>query len=341
MGIQLFSNYQIIGHRPGEVTNYPSSGFENCSKARNVFDKMADILPFKICKAGKQATAERLRSQFIGISNKSISSVLSGKPPVLKGMIGAVGDPTWAKKNKSVAEDALKKVRLALYDKDCGSYKSDNKRKTTDLEAEMTRIENKNGEFGTFGELEKFGDITDGRHVSAIRTGNIWKSTRINCAGLALAVKDYVACKHRGVQVSSLIFPTHALAAVGTIAPEYADLPLEEWPEHIYVCDPWANITCSAPDYPAKFAEKMEKWSNDNKEIYTDDHAWINPTDEKWVSSVKEIPKIGTRYQYKGGQYAGVAVLAPSVALPAFQWRAPDNDDSAPAPSAPNFNDIV
>lgn len=303
------SKYEITGHRPTEVASYSTNRLNNSASLGN---KMADLLPVKVRQTGDKALAQRIRNQFIGLSIKSLESAAANKPAgPTKMMQAASGDSSWAAKNENVANEAIKSVRLSLYNKNFGSYKSDNKRNTTKLELEAERMQQ--GEFGKWGD---FGNITDLRHISAIRSFNIWKSTLISCDGLSNAVKDYVSYKHPNVQVSSLSLPGHTLAAVGTIPPECINLPLAAWPKHLYMCDPWANIVCPAPEYPAKFAEKMEKWKSDHKQIRFDNDTWIDPTDDKWLSCVNEPPKVYTRQSYQNGQFADSALTAPPIVLP-------------------------
>lgn len=95
----------------------------------------------------------------------------------------------------------------------------------------------------------------------------------------------------------------HALIAVGEIEPELAYLPLGEWPEHIQICDPWANTTCSAPEYPEKFLEKMDKWQKDNKILLDDKEEWISATNKNWTTCIRKVPVIQIRQRYENGLF--------------------------------------
>lgn len=65
---------------------------------------------------------------------------------------------------------------------------------------------------------------------------------------------------------------------------------MRQWPAHLAVCDPWANIACLAHDYPERFVAKMEKWAQDKKAIAFEE-AWIQPNSPHWISAVLDGPK--------------------------------------------------
>ncbi|GGM31844.1 hypothetical protein ACFQDN_21395 [Pseudomonas asuensis] len=303
------TNYEITWHRPGEIANHSPEKVEKPSTS------LSDVLPIKVRPTDERRTAYRIRSQFISQARK-LTAFISANPKI-------AANPKWdpafaqtpeeralsAQKNKSAAEEALKDVRLALYNKNYGSLKSDNKFNLDKRDSEGSRI-NK-GKFYNFSDI---GNITNRFHQSAMRSQAIWESTKINCDGLALAAMDYVSHKHPEISVARLLLPGHSLMTLGEITPDLANLPLAAWPEHIHVCDPWTNITCSAPDYPKKFLEKMEKWNTGNK-LIRDKHEWINPNNEKWRSCVKENPKILVRLRYEKGLFHDDLLLPPPVEL--------------------------
>jgi len=39
------------------------------------------------------------------------------------------------------------------------------------------------------------------------------------------------------------------------------------WSVTAVICDPWAKIACTAPEYPQKWTEKMDKWSARNMNV--------------------------------------------------------------------------
>jgi hypothetical protein len=190
-----FSNYEMVLHRPGEVANHSE---RRLSEPDRITDKLLDVLPVKVRSTGEKATAQRIRSQFIAIADKTMSSVLFGKTEGVMRMQTA-GDASWAGKNEKVANEALKMVRLALYNKKYGSYKSDNKRKLTDADAENKRLAD-----GTFAKWPKVESTYISPHAAAMIARNNWRSTMINCDGLAFAAMDYVTHKHPNVPVFAI-----------------------------------------------------------------------------------------------------------------------------------------
>lgn len=63
-----------------------------------------------------------------------------------------------------------------------------------------------------------------------------------------------------------------------------------EWPNHLAICDPWANIACPAREYPDRFAAKMDKWVRDKKTIWFNDR-WGAPNQADWLAAVLRGPK--------------------------------------------------
>jgi hypothetical protein len=256
---------------------------------------------------GEAATAQRLRGRFTNLSAKAAELSAMNAPPGRLRVQAAAGDASWAQENETYAHEALRDVRLALYSKKYGSFKSTNKFSTNRYKSETDRL------IGGEGAAWDDPSAVNPRHGWALRSKNIWQSTRINCDGLAVAVADYVADQHPLAAVSIGALSVHAFSVIGAIEPETANLPLSAWPSHIYVCDPWANIACPAPEYPTRFEQKMEKWHKSGKLILSLDGKWISPLDPTWVSCVKEAPKISLRRQFADGQfdYSSLADVSP------------------------------
>jgi hypothetical protein len=63
-----------------------------------------------------------------------------------------------------------------------------------------------------------------------------------------------------------------------------------DWPAEIYVCDPWANISCRASDYPLQFQQKMVKWSGDGKRVCYQGN-WISPIMHNYHLSIATYDK--------------------------------------------------
>lgn len=291
----------------------------------NPLDKLAG----KARSTAGKGTAQRIRRHFIALAEQSMKSAEAGHTEAALLMQAAPGDARWAGKNEAVAKEALDTVRLALYKKKHGSYKSTNKFRVTDPYVEFTRVTS-----GAFTNFNNFRNITDLRQQHASISKSIWESTSINCDGLARSAVDFISRTHPNIQASTLAIPGHTLAVVGTIEAKSITSPLSEWPSHLYVCDPWANIVCPAPEYPQRFAEKMEKWEADNKKILHNGK-WISPTDKTWVSCAKEVPNIATRFAFKNHQFVDMTYVMVPVAPPAANaTSAPPNNPSENAPPA-------
>lgn len=84
-----------------------------------------------------------------------------------------------------------------------------------------------------------------------------------------------------------------ALHEVAIIGPASNPLPVDmtEWHPDVYVCDPWANIACSARDYPKQFEQKMKKWQDAGKLIGCPPEGFVPPNNEKWVNGVLHSKK--------------------------------------------------
>ena len=78
--------------------------------------------------------------------------------------------------------------------------------------------------------------------------------------------------------------PGHVFLIIGDNLPVSLPRDMLEW-HGMVICDPWLNTACSAREYPTAFVEKMNKWNNDGKQIYSD-RGWISPVDAQWLNQV-------------------------------------------------------
>jgi hypothetical protein len=60
---------------------------------------------------------------------------------------------------------------------------------------------------------------------------------------------------------------------------------MEKWDEKIIICDPWSNISCSAPKFKKTFLEKMSKWESNGKEVVFNGEI-VPANDIDWVNAV-------------------------------------------------------
>lgn len=301
------TNYQLTLHRPGEIAHHSPEKIAKPSLTSS------DLRPINLGPTNERETAFRIRSHFISQARKLAAYIVMNPDeaknprPILQ-PVNVPEDQTLSKKSVQLAaEETLKNVRLALYNRTYGSFKSTNKFNLDKKDSEVERF--KNGKFYLFSDVD---GIKNPFHQAAVKSRGIWESTLINCDGLASAAMDYVHHEYPNIPVAVVLLPAHTLMTLGEIKPEIATLPLGAWPDDIHICDPWANITCPAPEYPQKFLQKMEKWKSGNKMIQTGSE-WINPTSEKWRSCVGEPPKIWVRQKYEKGLYLDLKLLPPSA----------------------------
>ncbi|MGH7965368.1 MAG: hypothetical protein ACRERD_26750, partial [Candidatus Binatia bacterium] len=72
------------------------------------------------------------------------------------------------------------------------------------------------------------------------------------------------------------------LLTAGFAEPEWADA---------WIVDPWAGITCPANEYHGQFAQRMQEWSDEGRQILIGDggtpprHVWSDPMDPRWIQS--------------------------------------------------------
>jgi hypothetical protein len=296
-----FTSYVIKGHAPGKPADFSQVRTERGKKLLGEFaNGIFDGLPVKVQSTRKAATAERLRGKFTYLArNAAKMSAKNAALPALRAQ-ATIEDTSQASRNEACAHEALRNVRLALYSTETGSSKSTNKFYPAQRESEIRRVEQ-----GPHPDRHgAAASAVNSRHYSALVSTSIWQSKRINCDDLAFAVTDVLAYAHPEVPVSYALLPdSHAFAIVGAIPEDCAHRPLAAWPSHIYICDPWANIVCPAPEFPSKFGAKMQKWQAGGKVIRNSKGEWIPPTDPAWVACTEKIPTICTRHQYADGQF--------------------------------------
>jgi len=111
-----------------------------------------------------------------------------------------------------------------------------------------------------------------------------------NCLELVFAAHFYISLL-QGQAKPVFIGNSHTILGVGEV-PEDLPVDMKEWPQDLAVCDPWANISCLARDYPDEFKNKMEKWTADGKRIFgLKNKGLISPNDPTWIQNVLEGEK--------------------------------------------------
>lgn len=178
----------------------------------------------------------------------------------------------------NAARDVLNRVRMDLYKPNFKSTNKTNEKRSAAAEAHRIR---------------RAGDELDSLHnriysSPSVRDEAIWQCGAHNCGELARAARHLG--RQFGHEVTVVGAEAHAFAVFGRYPEEGLSSNMKEWPNHLMICDPWANIVCSANEYPERFVAKMEKWVQDKKLIYLNER-WTAPNDADWITTVLEGPK--------------------------------------------------
>lgn len=201
-----------------------------------------------------------------------------------------------AAKNLDLAEQALQFIRDGIYNKRNGSFKSSNKvSEKKNLGDEQQRVQEASHELAALGFPPK--DSSGRQYLNAAYLKKLETSRSHNCGHLARASTEYIAKRDATTSISLLAFskpPTHSATLIGDMPPD-AGANMRQWPAHLAICDPWANIACLAKDYPVVFAAKMAKWRSDKKLIGLPGGSTIKPDDSKWMDSILLGKKLVSR----------------------------------------------
>ncbi|RZI57901.1 MAG: hypothetical protein EOP37_18300 [Rubrivivax sp.] len=201
-------------------------------------------------------------------------------------------------RNGQIARETLRMVRVANYDRRFGSLKSTNKWGAGQPDP-MTIFE-------TAREADR-SDATGTPRAALHSAARAWGNKITNCRELSLMVHTYVAHREPTVQTSTVILEIdHGAVVLGAVDGRLRELPLAEWPTHLWICDPWANIACAARNYPQAFQDKMAKWHKDGKSIALpkgEGAYWGAPTDATWLAGAKKVSALQVRRQFENGQF--------------------------------------
>ena len=114
-----------------------------------------------------------------------------------------------------------------------------------------------------------------------------------NCSAYSLLALGYIhACYPR---IGATIFSLggdgdHVFVAVNIDRNDNFGDDMEKWPDYVWICDPWANLVCPAPQYYGAFSDKMGKWNDSGKRILYAG-GWTSPTDAKYLACLKSPKK--------------------------------------------------
>jgi hypothetical protein len=129
---------------------------------------------------------------------------------------------------------------------------------------------------GVYSDYGEFGDACEQEGVG-------------NCGEMGAIAQNYVLREGGDAFLIAFAVPgDHAFAVVGF---QHGDeqLPMSQWNDEAFICDPWANIVCKPAQYLFAWKQKMRKWRTANKKIVTPG-GLIDPTSEPWFSSVNKQP---------------------------------------------------
>lgn len=184
------------------------------------------------------------------------------------------------RRNLEISRNALNQIRTDFYNNK--NFKSSNKTNLNKPDAEEnSRLQSA---------ADQIDEIRSESNSRRYRQA-IWAARGHNCGDLSDAAKFLANDAGFSAHVAST--NAHGFAVIGDL-PVDVQLPdkMENWPDHLAVCDPWANIACAATEYPEKFIAKMGKWEQAGKIIEdADGDKWMNPTDKEWIDAVLTAPK--------------------------------------------------
>lgn len=107
-----------------------------------------------------------------------------------------------------------------------------------------------------------------------------------NCGELAAAAARQVRADGGMAEIWALHDPQakgvgthpHAFTVVGT-PPSADSVDFTGW-DAVWIVDPWANVVCPAPAFPAQLAAKLHKWAEQGKRLRDDATGRWDPADE-------------------------------------------------------------
>jgi hypothetical protein len=178
--------------------------------------------------------------------------------------------------NLAAAEETLIHIRTNVYKP---NFKSSNKKSAKrDEDYETKRIANAGFEVDWIR-------VTPQEQRGAVA----YTARGHNCTDLVYAAHFFSSSK--GISAKPVYMDGHAVLVIGDNPPDPLPADMKEWPAHLTICDPWANIACLATDYPSRFTEKMEKWESEGKTIQITGTDFISPNDPEWKRNVLEGKK--------------------------------------------------
>lgn len=170
-------------------------------------------------------------------------------------------------------------------------------RKVTPLKSSNKQRSGKVGEEERLKKAQAAEELVHGKYPGLVMPEDWAKLAETegfgNCTHLSGIAKRFLDAKRvTSTQVQLGNPGDHVFLVVGR-KDAVGDLPrrFEEWDKEFAICDPWANIVCSSPEYPQQWRLKMKKWSSRGKKVRYGDR-WILPDSDEWMGSLEKCEKL-------------------------------------------------
>ncbi|WP_416763170.1 hypothetical protein ACNI65_11605 [Roseateles sp. So40a] len=287
-----FTSVEAVWHRPGEPVDGVAVGN----------DLAHPLLPVKLRSTEDGAVARRLRAQYEARALRSQQRIALGEWP--NELVATRRDGGSKAAATRAGAEALRLVRLALYDHRFGALKSYNKNRSPEPILMPSESEKAHA-----------GDLPTAPVQCAVQSADIWQAKSHNGHDLALAALDVIAHRHPDLPTNLVTLGRdHTLVVIGHLDAATVSQPMSSWPPGLVACDPWSNLSVPAREYPERFVEKMRKWTLDGKSIRNEALEWLAPRDPQWIGIAKEVPDVWVRERMRNGQCRDVVLSCPTQA---------------------------
>jgi hypothetical protein len=229
---------------------------------------------------GLRLTAAPKSGALIGTSRSPSWSFDTCKSPEIRALseIKLPDIEPSAKLNHAAAMAVLDWIRNNIYTND--NFKSGNKiRLSRVLAEEMRRV--------TLARREILA-VRMAADVEPQKRGELaLKAKGHNCSELASAA----AWLGRKLGVTTHVVGNdgHEYAVFGELGKVQLPERVEDWPQHLVICDVYTNIHCSPQEYVPLLKDKLEKWTNQQK-LLDDGDRWVKPNESSLIFAIADAP---------------------------------------------------
>ena len=261
------SSGTILGRASASLTGSATSQRQENTSLQETTNKERAIKRF-------EDELQKLKNQGKDSDNKSVADSPTNLSQKLPGPSDQPGE------NEQYAKALLVSIREEIYKK---GYKSSNKRRAAPSGKDNNQWRKE--------EEERLSKADD--EVRRIRTPfssgargflavlkiiqNSIEAKGHNCTDLAhagIGILDEAGIKDTHIVMFRDF--DHGMILIGKTPPNGLPLDMKQWPSHLAICDPWANIACPAKEFIPAFMKKMQKWERNGKKI-ADKNVWVNP----------------------------------------------------------------